>query len=707
VILHELVIGDSAGIYLPFARSRLAALEAIDPTGVFTQSFVIGEYQIRVEQNPPFQFIRIVQGPGVCYEFFTSEHVNDSALGTPGEINGLADTFVCGSASRTAFGLKSASSVALYSSALTPPTPGDWPVLSCSAPQSKATGLYTWPAWQNQKFFEHTWHPNNDGKSLVTSTQAQAPGLAGQCNWMSPYNFARVASAGSKVSDFGPDVRPTYYKGSSILSGAPTLDQEWIYWRRAAVQTDPASGRQFFIATDSYGRFQVYPVLDYSATGYQVAPSGYKQYTPPYPGWVSVPDPTDYTRQVNDWLWRFNKDGTKCVSVPYSSDFSSGFSKSLYNEQFFATLTPALVANVDPAYANAIVAAHEDIPGLVEFGIAITVVGPGDMDFTVAFTLLRNTHFSLDGRFIFDAAYYFPDVEHVATDPAYIAEDTLMTAEVTCQYPAGYYTANSGELPPLYLDLAANVQGSIVVNANDAAMVPTAKLTFPAFNGGSAKFATVNGYGGGYGPGPIGGYVTYAVGGSTYTGSAGPVTYTPPSPPFTPGTYGATLAYLYALELATLSAIYEVDDQVAGTGYIRGIAYGTEFFRSDYSLGYTHPAPPWPVPDTVMPSARWYQYLLDSTLNTEWGAGFSAHPAGHWACAINAELGQNVTLAAGFDVISVKQKYGPRVNYTHKDLFNKAFKQTRDYTFYTTHFTGEGLWDQGNFRTQGIWVTFR
>lgn len=708
-LLHKILRGDQAGFYLPYARSRLRAL--VDLFGIneyFSEKRSLDNYTIEVQQIPPYQYIRITQEGGLSYEFFTSDHVLDTSFSSPGEPG-----FVWGSATRAGFTKGASSPRALSSSMLVPTSSNPWIFRDGNSTDVTTLGFYTKRAWQDQKFFEHAWHANNDGKSLVTSCQAQAPGLAGQCNWMSPYNFRRIANAGSMVSDFGLDVWPTLYTKSSTVSGAPQLDQEWVWYRRAAVQT--VGGRQFFIHTDNYGRFQVYPVKDYSLgnTVAAIVPIGsYKQYTPPYPGWATVPDPSDYTKQVNDWLWRFNKDATKCVSVPYHSDYSSGFAKTLYNQQFLATLTPAAVAASDPAYANAIVAAHEDTPGLVEFGIAINVTGDGDLDFDVTFTLLRNSYFADSGRFFFDAAYFLKDVENIG-----IGEDTLITAEVKCLYPNGYRIAASAD--GFYLDQTANVQGSIVINANDASLVSTQKFLFPTFPGGNAQFFTLSGYenaGGSEfafaGPGSVGGDVHYidpVTHSPTvlFTGSAGPAIYTPPSPPFTPGTYGAQLGFLYALELSTLSLCYEVDDQVAGTGFVSLVAYGTEVYRDTFPLGYTHPASPWPVPDTVMPSARWYQYLLDSTLNTEWGMGFSVHPLGHWAFGANAAINNNPTLAGALDWISVKEADGTRSKYLHKDLFNKAFGQARDYSFYDTAFPGEALWDQGSFRTQGIWVTFR
>jgi hypothetical protein len=693
----------------PQAAIHVQKLRALHAQGVrWYVKVVTGDnYIARLRIAQDHLHVLVLPRGGAFYEFFTSDHVNDGTLGSPGHGAGITNTYVCGSAVRARFEPKRMGGRALSSSTL---TGGSWVERGCEDLDQKTLGFYTYRSWQNQKFFEHCWHPNNDGKSLVTSCQAQAPGLAGQCGWMSPYNYRRIASAGSLVSDFGLDILPTLYAGNTMTTGAPALDNVWVYWRRAAVHS--ASGRQFFVSTDNYGRFQVYPVKSYADTSGIVPPSGYKQYTPPYPAWVTVPDPDNYFWQVNDWLWRFNKDATKCVSIPYHSTFPSGFSKFLAGSRFFATLVDAAVAQVHPDYANAVVPAREDTPGLVEFGIEIVLgdtIETNDMDFTVNFTLLRSEHFSVNGRFFFDAAYFLPDAE-----AAGIAEGTLLTAEVECRYPTGYYTATTGD--GYYLDRAANVKGAVVINTNDGAMTKTEKLRFPCFPGGNGQFCTPAGYlflGGGLpiytGPGPIGNDIPY-VSGTLFTGSAGPVSYTPPDPPFTaspPGGYGAQMGFLYSLELSTFSVLYQTWDEVAGTGLFRMLAYGQEVYSAAFSLGYTKPVSPWPAADAVMTSARWYQQVLSATINTEWGMGFSVHPQGHWAHAINAELGTVPAYAEAFDWISVKERDGTRSRYSHKDMFNQALGQARDYPYYTEAFTGKGLWDQGSFRTAGIWVTHR
>lgn len=704
MILHKIVDSADAGEYLPFGLSRLRALESIwGTTGFFQEKYEIDGFRIEVQQSPPFQYVRITGGR-LGYEFFTSEHVSDTEYGTPGFIGGLYDTFVAGSATRATFTKNKSKASPRYSTEFAPGEDDPWRLLPVDHAQTADTRLKSWRSWQNQKFFEHAWHAKN-GRELVTSTQAQAPGLGNQCGWMSPYAFARIGAVGSKTSDYGLDVYPTLYSAGGKSVGAPQLDQPWQYWRHAAVQSTP-DGR-FFISTDNYGRFQVYRVADYSDTQHIVPASAYRVYTPPYPSWVTVPDSNDYRWQVNHWLWRFNKDATKCAAIAFHSEFPPGFYKYINGLNFFATLVDGQAASATPA--GAVIPAREDTPGLIEFGIAIEVTGPGARDFNVTFTPLRSSYFGADHRFFFDAAYFLSDVENIG-----IAEDTLMTAEVECLYPAGYYQAFSSETPsPFAQDSIQGTKADIVINANTATMVRAEQLRFPILSPVRIRFPTVagrlaqlNNELGGLNGGLIGG----DVGGIGLVPSAGPISLVLDIVSGLPieTNRGGTLANLYAMELSTLSILYEVDNTLTGFGYVRAMAYGTEFYRRDYSIGFTQPPSSLPPATLPVSSVRVYQYILDSVLNTEVGMGFSVHPAGHWALSVNANL-QQIGYADDLDWISVKEKdvdgVSTRSKYTHRDLFNSAFKQTRAYSFYTESYPGRALWDQGSFKTAGFWLT--
>jgi hypothetical protein len=72
VLAHKLLRGAQAGLYLPFALSRLRALHALSPNGSLAQRFRIGGYDILVRQTGPFQYISIIESGGSFFEFFTN-----------------------------------------------------------------------------------------------------------------------------------------------------------------------------------------------------------------------------------------------------------------------------------------------------------------------------------------------------------------------------------------------------------------------------------------------------------------------------------------------------------------------------------------------------------------------------------------------------------------------------------------------------------
>jgi hypothetical protein len=78
----------------------------------------------------------------------------------------------------------------------------------------------------------------------------------------------------------------------------------------------------------------------------------------------------------------------------------------------------------------------------------------------------------------------------------------------------------------------------------------------------------------------------------------------------------------------------------------------------------------------------------------------NSHPQGHWS--INGTFNDDSN--GDLDVIQAYSGTKPKERLKHKDMFNKAFDQSRDYTFYGT---GQSIdSDTGTFCSQGIWKTF-
>lgn len=713
--VHKLLRGANAGLYLPFALGRLRAMEAIDPEGFFSEQYLIGGYFVRIRQAREERYIDI-SAVLASYEFFTSEHVMQSPLASPGHTyadNGIG-SFVCGSGVRATFNRRmvEAKGHHLASSSLVPLFDQDWRQVSCevfTGPEN-SYGFLTWPAWQNQKFHEHTWHPNNDGLSLVTSCQAQMPGHNNQGNWGSPYTGWRIANGGARTADQGFDVLPAYYDGSGTTWAGPQMDHEYTWWRHAAVAKSDR-GNKFFVCTDNYGRFQVYRVRSHHETNGIVEIGHYKMVTPPYPGWVTVPAPGDPTKYVNHWTWRFNRDATKCVTCPFNSVVAP-FKTYLNGFLFGASILPEDVGDFTPP--ECVVDAHEDTVGLLEFGLAIVETGDGELDFTVTFTVLRQSYFGTasPARWFLDAAYALPNVPGVA-------EDTLVTLEMECRVPAGNYqpssTLTAGFDTYYYLDAFWGARESLVVNTNNEALAPTEKLRFITHYPAAGKFPTLETFRTqGHVVGipwsaSLGLNLPLAAGGTRFVPWAGPVGHDPDNLAGSPVPIGSILGFLHAIELATLSWCYAEDNYITGQGRFRAQSHGVMLYSSDYSLG-----PPKTDygynPTEPVPSARIHQCAASGMLSTELGQCFSVHPAGHFSFAATATL-QAIGGGEALDWVSVvgqDEEGNPlRTRFRHKDLFNEAFGQNRQYSFYWEDFPGKTYFDQGSFRTHGIWVTFR
>lgn len=753
--VHKLIQGGEQ--WLPFALSRLRVLAMLAPGmgGYASQSFPMPDgatVSVRIEGDQ--QFLRI-DGAGPRYEFFTSEPVHQVVFST--ELPFEGDAYVRGSGVRANPAGKKAN--ALFSSALTPAVGAGktWPVRPIDdhpAPGKypKSEQFISWAAWQNQKFFEYVNWPGNGNESMVSSTQAQAPGLNSQCNWLSPRYTAGLDNM-SHMYDARHDVSPTYYDKHGSMTGDPVYEHSRVWSRHAAVQS--AGGRRFFICTDNYGRFQIYPLKAYESVesptnNYPV--ETYFTVTPPYPAWVTLPSLGNSNVTMNQWLWSFNKDGTRAVSCPFHSEVSgllmakpAGALESIQTCPVLASEVGMLAAGLDT------IPGRVDTPGLVEFGIAITVTGPGELDFTVDFTLLRNSYAPDDGRFFIDAAYTLADKGDKQLMPC--PEDTLVTSEVEVWVEPGNYVAgplpasgfaDSGSRPPVAEFNALRPQAFITVSANDASMAPTQILKLPALTV-SASFLTADGFSRNYGPGAAGTGNTDALGDASYSslegsyqlargfpipalttltlqdlfpdGAVRPMNASAAGTPVVPGGEGIEWAYVHALELRTLSINYSTFSTLTGAISVRLLAYNAPIV--EYSLpGQLGIKPPAPydraaastqrVPLAAIPH---YQRAVDFSMSTRWGDGFNIHPAGHWShCLTTSDV---------LDIVSTK--VGKRSKRTsHKALFNKAFGQARDYGHYASPPMppSDGTFETyvrqqdatygylGGFRTNGVWITF-
>lgn len=743
--VHKLISGGEQ--WLPFALSKLRSLGKLAPGigGYASQQFTMpdgAEVAVRIVQDQ--QFLRI-DGGGPAYEFYTSEPIFPTTVSTGEYTGGLGSFGVTGSGLRAKPGTQWAKP--LFSSFLAPDATDpkwtlrdkDYIMASNEAPVS--ANFKTAYSWQHQKFFEYVTWPNNGSSSMVTSTQGMTPGRNSMANWDSPYRESALGNQYAWLHDEGNDVPPCYYDAKGAKPAQPSYeDMDRIWTRHAAVQT--AGGRQFFICTDNFGRFQVYPVKDYPLFSGRHLVNTYWLATPPYPAWVTVPDPSNPAVRLNEWHWAFNKDATKVVSCPFHSvaadllivkEETNRAPDLNYGLRMNLALHSSEVDSL-PAGTPTMPGRH-DTPGLVEFGIAITVTGPGDMDFSVAFTLLRNSYALDDNRYFFDAAYSLPDKGDKALMPW--AEDTLVTAEVQVFVAPGNYAAGPishalggySASPATFTHNANLPVGYIVIATNDAAMVATERLKLQAIATDGAFLTTQGFYDNfvstadadhyiwrpdvfanvrAYRPASLGGK---ALGPDPCVPSALALASTPTPSPTVPEP--TRFVFIRSLELRTMSVSYDLYDYAATGVRSRALmAYNEVIVDSPQELLSVRAGPDRAVLNTErVPCAAiaHYNAVINNAFWTQPSRGFSIHPAGHW--------GHSSGASASSDIVNTKRGKKSRRT-THKALFNKAFGQTRDYSYYSAPnpgaLTGANYKEYaayyfghlGGFRTNGVWLTF-
>lgn len=791
--LHKLI--ESGGEYLPFARSKLAQL--IEQSGGYdasrTWTLDTGHViHIRVAGEEHFIHIR---GSSPRYEFFTSDHIgydrfselqaqypedfsqwsHEYVLGTPGYATTEAGlpgepTYLPHVAGHFTSALISAISAPspIYSHVLTPPpkvnyTDEDkWKLLPTSFVEGmEVEGLkpiLTPYAWQIQKFREALHWPGNGSSSMVSSAQIIAPGRGNTCNLSSAgvnkasYLAFSHSTLGAVVRypdpswmlDRGYDVMPTFLAKDTAIAKGPSYDEPGVWWRRAAVATSDIGGK-FFICTDNIGRFQVYRVQNKAQREakttriYQtLLSSQYKQFTPPYPSWVTLPGTPvnlNTSGEGDDafddacWLWSFNKDATKAAAIAFQSTTGPhyravGKPGAIQAQQYVEN--PVLGATP----------AREDTPGLVEFSIRIVETGENDLDFTVEFELLKQEHYTTNGRYFLEAAYILPGVQGVE-------QDQLVVSDIRCDIPAtGYAFAEAGD-PARWGSNAENatflhsiefMATYFVCSTVADDMTKKEIRRFQIRNNESMRFLDWDAY---WLLDPIdrpssvkaqdAHLIAHATFQSEATGlgvtglSVGPLKYSRVAG--SDNDHMNTRGYnghLWSVDLRSLSFFTSYVDQIGLYSGYHLQAFGKTILKSDT------PIVPSPADQAVLDAMslgnvetgfgarmalpadvalRVYRFAQSYVMETAVWSGFNVHPAGHWSHAGPHGIDEE------FDIVQAKGK----ARTSHKFLFNKAFAQTRTHDYYGQAFddgledasgNGGSAGDVGSFRTNGIWITF-
>ena len=726
--LHKLIEGGEQ--WLPFAMSRLRALRPLFTGKNASQTFTMPDgAEVRVAISGEEEYVRI-SGGGPAYEFFTSEHVTLGAEvpeGYPGKFNPGSGTRIVGKSAKPIF------SDTFAPDPIDPKwwKPADpWLDFSTTGAQSIVENkkfFRTWASWQQEKNQEHVWWPNNGSKALVTSTQGIAQGSLSQCGW---FGLAGPPPLYGSFSDVGYDVPPAYYSPKITAVGAPALEGE-VWWRRAAVYSaasDEFGSRKFFIMTDSHGRFHVYPVKAYQntetgASGYAylfLPPNKFKTYTPDYPDWVyrpAVGSPVDFS----GFVWTFNKDATKAVTTPFHRAAGELWHPVVSNPE---DLAPILDITKKPIYRDFGVVGRpittvptgtthvcaDDTPGLFEIGINIALTGLGDMEFDVTLTPGTTAFYGTDGhagegRYYVDAGYLLRNKrlgtpEEAATALG-AAEDALLTAEIEI-WGAPNPIARDGHpwSDEYYSQFNSFIDKPGVTDATTARFASSGISSYYVVRNHATQdelwrcqlTATA-----GWVEGPLGGY--YRI---SETGLYNAVT----------SADLRTLSFIVRRNGngthpvgsdTRLSEVYVARELVAGPVGNNGFDEPTSYLPSKVVAPVASAEL---VKLPVNPADTDAAKLLKQgaalrCASPELSGRITAHPQGHWSvegAAVHADINGEL------DIIQAYVGKDAKKRMSHKGAFNKAFGQTRGYSFYDTGADVDS--DGGGFGTTGIWKTF-
>lgn len=448
--IHKILKGDGAGVYLPFALSRLAALRQIHKSGFFSQTFIIDDAKVHVRKVGDDEYIDIEMQGGFYFEFQTSGNpplttiVNDPAQGplyTYNAITIATDVTTKEGAvniapyvrlnGRSAYGnsLNNRSlQVQLIDESVKNPT------------QSK--GLRTSQKHTKSLYESYAARHSHTGTGYRNTTLHYAP-------------FQWVPETGNSLThterDVGYDEQWAFGdKKSPVITSTyyTHLSADWP--RHAGYQTvvDEKWGtRTFGIMIDFSGRFHVFPVAAVrpltESTLYQSVEDKYtRDAYPAFPSWVwtSPYKAKDFIvgETVDNWLtampeydWKFNLSGTKACAVVYAReeynndstywasdpDPDTPWSDTKFNLLRDTNLSFASAfRGYPPGNSAYLPQRYFYAPGLVECAVEITLTGDALEDFEINLTTTEIRNPNQTDYFTLFAGYSWIDSSVVQTD---------------------------------------------------------------------------------------------------------------------------------------------------------------------------------------------------------------------------------------------------------------------------------------------------
>ncbi len=686
-------LGDEAesARWVSYARHKANELaKRVNEIATLSQRLQIpnGWIVLKVKKGRRKYFIYTEPGRA-SYEFFTTEDVITQPFGSPLYNEGFPnplEAYVCGKFTNVEMkGLEP--SAAPLVEFCGEECPGDnaeldptWPIYDCADMDGEAL-LKTPTAWQNQRAYEHLWFPGNDGGLFVTSAAGSVPGYSG-IGKLSRFNYSVGQVSERFWEDIGYDLKPSIYAWNATSPsayGAPELTEP-NYYRHAA--TINREGITFMVMADTEGQFYFWRAGLY-ADG-EVPSDQYVQVTPQYPAWV----------EKGLSQWNFNSDASRAVCCPWRETdppLTEG-------GEIPYKVAENTYLKADPAWPLACrVNAKEDEPGLIEVAIDIEVLQDGSFLPTVV--VVRDERFSQSGEYAVAADYlvnderlpYAADTLVMLTYDLWIYNgDYNWLDESNWYYPDDYSAivrdglvlkcwAFDEELQDFEWKEVARDK---LITRWDVAMwavnAGTQWVINPACGGGSASGETIT---------------EYTINQFVFAGTISNINL-------------KTLTWARRCQVPvnpmTASDFYLGDEYIA----YNQVAL-TKF---DEEAIEAQPAE-WDTLDYVradLDKLELWSNGYHAALDTMPFMGQSWHPKGHWAMSspvLDVDKIPGWTEITGVrvaDVVNFRIK-GNDIVLTHKDLYNAAYGDTREYTYYSAFDRPETLWEgAGTFRSFGI-----
>jgi len=622
---------------------------------------------------------------GVSYEFFTSEALRRANIeyfgGTPS-----FDGFSCGRGSFHVFRGENVVSAPLvdYSSTGTPAPDGPdgeplWPTRSCNRNAGGAGEMKTRsPFWTDQATYRHTAQANRNGTFALVGWNS-LPGSVPVGNW-SRVNYG-LAEGGrlSYSTEYHPVVVYNAKSFSPVHVGIPA-----DLWPPGSSNDAPAAaatytsdgGYGFVIMTTSQGLLYVWRLKQYET--FVIQSADYVKVELPSPTWALL----------EKGVGSFRSDARRFASIPMATSQSpptadgeisySAFSCVGNSFGRFAPDSPVADLN-EPHFERA--------PGLVEYSIYVELtLHDGIEGIEVSVNRIYDEWVETSGRYIVGADYLYADARlpHPEGTLVMVDMEVYRTSDALGQPNSGLlYEPPGGVTPQVPDHVDTTLRSFYKISARDGGAWVELHRIPTLFDADMA-------------------YVTETR--SIQCQSGGPLRWFQ-ADSLRVGTTYTYFGALMALDLKSLSwATYGHMPSAAGTAapYLSGIevvAYG-EVVHQEFDAGFA--APEWSPGDMVECETEyreiWAVVHHETRIPFRWMA-FSTHPKGHWSFASQPmQVWQEspwASIPKQVDIINVRQG-GKDVRFTHKDLYNAAFGDSRDYNYYVTDEPG------GTFRTFGL-----